>query len=229
MPSKIFISYAAEDAEVVYRVWDILSRIGIQCYAYEKFPKPGEAISESVMKAIKVCRYMIVFLTKNSSESHWVNQEVGAAVALNKRVIPILENGTEWTGFIANNVEHIRYNPLKPDFTISVLIRRLREIFKLDGAISRGFEVRCGSCKEDFQADLPSNIEVEDAAKEKRNFHMLCPNGHIVEISASTLEPTWLRKEFEKTIFKKKVMRMITLLAQQNIPSILIESISALR
>jgi len=229
MSLKTFMSYSAEDAEIVYRVWDILTRIGIKSYAYKKFPKPGEPINESVMKAMKTCRCVIVFLTKTGAKSHWVNQEVGAAVALNKKVIPILENGVEWKGFIAENVEHISYNPLEPDSAVCLLVKRLREILKLERNIPNGLAIRCGSCQSEFPIALPSNSEIEDATKEKRNFNVPCPNGHVVEISASTLEPVWLLRKFQKALFKKRIARMITLLARQDIPSILIESISLAR
>jgi hypothetical protein len=229
MSFKTFISYSAEDAEIVYRTWDILTRVGIKSYAFEKFPKPGEAISQSAMNAIRDCKCMIVFLTKTGVKSHWVNQEVGAGVALNKMIIPIREKGTEWKGFIAGNIEHIPYNPLKPDHTIYLLVRRLRGIFRLARNVPNGVVVKCGSCGNEFEVDLPSNNEVEKALEEKRNFTLSCPNGHAVEISAETLEPIWLQKKFMKTLFKKRIMRMIKLLAKLDYPSILVESISLIK
>ena len=205
MPHKIFMSYSAEDTEIVYRVWAVLTRIGINAYAYEKFPKPGDPINKSIMNAIRNCRCIIVFLTKTGSNSCWVNQEVGAAVALKKRVIPILERDVDWKGFIGDNIEHISYDPLKPEATISLIVNRLRHLFKLESNIPNGLIVRCETCSVEFSVPLPSILEIENAVNVNKNFNVNCPNTHTVEIVPTTLEPLWLAKKFQKTLFKKKI------------------------
>ena len=86
---KLFISYAHKDKEVianivnelnsVYEVWIDVDDICI-----------GSKWNNEIIKAIKCCNYFIIFVSNNSLNSKYCNEELDLAIKLNKKVIPIL-------------------------------------------------------------------------------------------------------------------------------------------
>jgi len=96
----VFLSHAEEDGNFAERVFDIIERMGIGCYIYERSREFGKDISEIIKRNIKGCRTLVVILTQNGVQSQVVNQEIGMAFALNKGIIPIVERGVETKGFV---------------------------------------------------------------------------------------------------------------------------------
>src|SRR6185437_11705004 len=48
-------------------------------------------LTEKVKTGIFECDYFIPILTRNSISTQWVNQEIGFATAINRKIIPIVE------------------------------------------------------------------------------------------------------------------------------------------
>jgi hypothetical protein len=225
MVFDVFISYSEEDTEIVYRTWNVVSRIGVTAYAYEKFPKPGEDVGKSVVNGIRQSSYMVVFLTRKGRKSQWVNQEVGAAFAFRKMIIPLWEVDVDWSGFVAKKVEHISYDPLKPDITIYILVKRLRKLLGREQQIENGLMLQCDKDEIEFKTTLPSTQDIDKAAENNRTFFASCPNGHPVEYSSLTLEPSWMRRRAQRAIFKRHIKKIIYELIEQGFPPLIIRPI----
>jgi hypothetical protein len=127
---EIFFSHGEEDWDFVKRVFDILDRMSISCYAYEYFPEYGDYIPEIIKRNIKDCRTFIVLLTQNSVQSQWVNQEVGMAFALDRLIIPIVERGVETKGFVELR-QRIDYDRNIPKLDVHLVVIRIIFIRKL--------------------------------------------------------------------------------------------------
>ena len=52
--------------------------------------KGGDELRKQIVDGIRVCRELVLLLSPQSTESHWVSMEIGAALGQLKRVTPIL-------------------------------------------------------------------------------------------------------------------------------------------
>ncbi len=89
---QVFISHATiADGALVTWLAEALDRLHIRAYIYERYQIGGQNRFETIKANIKACHYFLVLLTKAGIASQWVNQEIGYAVALGKKPIPIFE------------------------------------------------------------------------------------------------------------------------------------------
>ncbi len=74
-----FISYSAKDKKFADRLYKDLQAAGVRCwYAPQDLPI-GARIRDGIDQAVKLHDKVILVLSKNSIESHWVEQEVESA------------------------------------------------------------------------------------------------------------------------------------------------------
>lgn len=89
---QVFISHATvEDGALVNWIAEALDRLHIRAFVYERYPIGGQNRFEVIKKWIEWCPYFLVVLTKEGIASQWVNQEIGYAVGVGKKPIPIIE------------------------------------------------------------------------------------------------------------------------------------------
>ena len=84
----IFISYSHKDRQVANMVLSILEQNGIKCWIDYRDAMVGENYAASIVRAIKDCKFFILLLSVNSSESPHVINEVNSAVTALKTVVP---------------------------------------------------------------------------------------------------------------------------------------------
>src|SRR3972149_9282253 len=105
---KVFTSHSHEDAGFVEKLKNRLEETGlVECKTVAGTSHLGEDIGSAVRSLIDDCDSFVVVLTASGSKSPWVHQEIGYAIAKQKAVIPIVEEGQE-TGFIHRNVQAIK-------------------------------------------------------------------------------------------------------------------------
>lgn len=91
-PFKVFISHATtKDEHLANWIAEALDRIHIRTFVYERYPVGGQNRFEVIKRNITHCPHFLVLLTRPGIASQWVNQEIGYAVAVGKKPIPILE------------------------------------------------------------------------------------------------------------------------------------------
>jgi hypothetical protein len=76
--TKVFISHSYQDKKFVNQLTSRLREDGIQVWTDEKELAVGDNIQEKISDAIKKTDYFIVVLSKNSTNSNWVNFELSA-------------------------------------------------------------------------------------------------------------------------------------------------------
>ena len=87
------------DLPLLRGVCDHLSQHGITYYLAERDWRFGEVLPARVENEIKRSDCVLGFLTLGGKASAYVNQEITAAMAAKKTVIPVLEKGADVSGF----------------------------------------------------------------------------------------------------------------------------------
>ncbi|MBI2886825.1 MAG: toll/interleukin-1 receptor domain-containing protein [Chloroflexi bacterium] len=187
-PFHVYLSHAHEDFLLVDRVWRVLDRLGLRAYMYEHFPHPGRPQGAVVLQALRDSHHIVAFLTEAGNGSAWVHQELGAAMALGKYLLPVIQgSGVQLSGF-AELRQPVLYEPRHPEVAIGRLLWLLRVDFELfDGALS----VQCPSCQGHFSVPLPALHLVRQAMDTDRLLGRYgCPGcASAVHLSPWTLEP----------------------------------------
>jgi|ERR1700722_3545991 TIR domain len=93
--SKVFISYSQSDRDKVAQFVQALQMVNITGWLDATDIAAGDDISSAVRNALSGASAVLVFLSNNALSSRWVQFEIGAAEALEKRIIPVILSGTE--------------------------------------------------------------------------------------------------------------------------------------
>jgi hypothetical protein len=112
MAFSVFISYSTKDLARARYIMRLLMKTGSQVFLAEFSLSPGSELTPSILKAIKECDLFLLLWSTNAKSSEWVPQEIGAAHAHTKPVIPVmLHEGIELPGFLKG----MKYLPLYKD------------------------------------------------------------------------------------------------------------------
>lgn len=88
--TQVFLAYAQADAEVMDTVRRLLRRQGFTVWSNQTDIPTGEAFKRVVNQGIEEADTMVYLLSPDSLKSQYCEYELNYAVALKKRVIPIL-------------------------------------------------------------------------------------------------------------------------------------------
>ncbi|MCG2718134.1 MAG: toll/interleukin-1 receptor domain-containing protein [Nanoarchaeota archaeon] len=182
----VFLSHAEEDAEIVERIYRILRSIETTAYTFERHPLRGLPLHETLRREISDCRVFVTFLTKHGIESQWVNQEIGAAYAFDKFILPIIETEKKSKGFI-EIIGDIKYNPERPKDMIFDLIHTLRSALGKEREVQSFIKCKC-ACR--FDILIPSCEEIVELLDDKKEVMIYsCPKcQRKVDVTLLTLE-----------------------------------------
>lgn len=92
MPEKydVFLSYTAKDSEWVRRLANALLEQGLNVWYDEIEIKPGDVWRDQTEKGLRASTYVVMIITPEAAHSNWQAAELGAALALQKPLIPIV-------------------------------------------------------------------------------------------------------------------------------------------
>ncbi len=115
MAYKVFLSHSYSDKGAVAAIHDQLATSGIEVWISEQHPEPGTLVGKKILDAIQQTDVLVVLLTEASSVSQYVHQEIGAALAAKKPVIPLatFDVPADRLGMLAG-VEWLRVDPSNP-------------------------------------------------------------------------------------------------------------------
>src|SRR5262245_9186397 len=131
---RVFISYSRSDQALAHLLGYILTTAGIKCYI-DRAIRTGRYFDHETQEMIRKADVVLVLLTKSSMNSAWVNQEIGFAIAHDKKVWPLaLEEDLEPTGMISMTESYSLLDWSNPAEAIENLLRGLRS----DGSGSDG-------------------------------------------------------------------------------------------
>lgn len=132
MPT-VFISHANTDNDIVDHIRKILFLTDIQTLVAEYDERPGEDLWDKIQSMIEKSYYIILLLTFSGNESTWVQREIAMAKALNKKFIPIVEDGVHDS--IPDFLKPMEYIPYTAENLLECLERlgfRLRALKNSD-------------------------------------------------------------------------------------------------
>ena len=94
-PMHFFASYAREDKEYVEPVVDLLRSGSARVFLDQDNIRPGDQWKVVLEKNLDEASTLLVFWSRHARKSEWVTKEWRDAVEGNKRVIPILLDGSD--------------------------------------------------------------------------------------------------------------------------------------
>jgi hypothetical protein len=89
---KVFVSYSEHDRNWAREFASVLRERGVDVWFDASELGPGESWSDAIADALRESRAMVLVLSAGALGSRWISFELGAAVADNKRIIPVLVN-----------------------------------------------------------------------------------------------------------------------------------------
>ena len=109
---SVFISYSTKDLSRARQIKRLLGGTGSKVFLAEYSLPPGSELGQAILGAIKECDLFLLLWSSNAKSSEWVPQEVGAARAHKRPVIPVmLHKDIELPGFLKG----LKYLPLCKD------------------------------------------------------------------------------------------------------------------
>ena len=172
---EVFLSHSEEDRGVAWHVKNVLDRTNIKTYIFEAYQKPGEPLIDTVTNAMTNSSFVAVVLTKSSLNSQWVNQEIGMAHALDKDIIPIVEENLPYKGLIKFRTR-LPFCSNDPSTMIYRLLRRLRELLNRCEQERNGLSIKCPYCSNEFSTTLSSCEDIDYNIQKSRYLQCSCPH-----------------------------------------------------
>ena len=117
MATKVFISHSMKNIELVNQAKAMLEQKGLNAYVAVSEPEPGEKLDEKIVNHIKSSSYFLLLYTKDAEGSPWVNSELGIAISMNKKIIPIIEEGVQLPSIISG-LEYVKLDSINPETCI---------------------------------------------------------------------------------------------------------------
>lgn len=116
MTYNVFISHsmAASDRGLLKAFVGLLEERDVLPYVAERDPIPGEYLWVKIEKRIKSTDLFAVLWTVDGAPSQYLNQEVGAAFAAGRDVLPIVEKGVRVKGALEGR-EYVEFDRQNPD------------------------------------------------------------------------------------------------------------------
>ena len=92
---RFFLSHSMLDASEVEKLRETIVGLGVSVYLAENDPQPGVNLATKVIAEIKTSDAVIVLLAEGGASSPWVQQEIGAAMAAGKLIVPVVQAGID--------------------------------------------------------------------------------------------------------------------------------------
>lgn len=129
MGYSVFLSHSSKDLAWAEWIAANAKPIGADVYLYEYDPRPGKAITDKVLEALRRADALIVLVTPNSQSAPAVHQEIGAAKMAGKPVIPLIHVGVDQRDLgMLNGVDPIRFDPHSPETALPACMSYLRKL-----------------------------------------------------------------------------------------------------
>lgn len=88
--TDVFISHAKADQPLAEFLHRHLTQEGISTYLASVSMSPGEQWMPAILDNLRSSTWVICLASRAACESHWVMQEMGVAIGVNKKLVPIV-------------------------------------------------------------------------------------------------------------------------------------------
>jgi hypothetical protein len=89
MNEPVFISHSSKDQKVARTICGALEMRGLRCWLASRDVHPGENFQESIARAIRTAKVMVLVFTKNANDSAEIKKEIALASQNQLVVIPV--------------------------------------------------------------------------------------------------------------------------------------------
>ena len=86
----LFISYSSQDNNWADDLFKELKNLDVQVFYDKQDLRYGSTFSELTQQSLRKASAIVVIISHNYSSSRWSAFELGAALAQNKKIIPVL-------------------------------------------------------------------------------------------------------------------------------------------
>ncbi len=131
MKYDVFISYSRKDTKTVMIIVELLKAKGINVWIDYDGIYTGDAFKRTIVSAIKESKEFIFFSSEASNQSEWTTKEVGVAVALKKKIIPIKLDKSEYSSDILFDLVNLDFLEARTS-DIDEVVKRLISSIKKD-------------------------------------------------------------------------------------------------
>ncbi len=90
----VFIADVVDDHEFAQTLASALRKRGLSVWWEEEQIKPGDYWADRVREALHGSENVVFVLSASAAKSNWLAVELGGALALQKRIIPVIKAGT---------------------------------------------------------------------------------------------------------------------------------------
>jgi len=142
-----------------------------------------------IKKCLEETSVAIMIITFNSTNTVWLNQEIGYVIAKNIPIILVAEKGVDPKGFVEGQ-EFIIYQRGNFNRNIYQIISKLRKIiqYHTSGKDIEQFHVTCSVCQKQFLEHLPSHDEIGQKIGDGIYLEFKCPSClKVIHVDPSTL------------------------------------------
>jgi hypothetical protein len=87
--TKVFISHSSKDQKAAETICSALENRGIQCWFSARDVDPGENFQQSIHRAIRSAKLMVLVFSRNANTSPEINKEIALAGQYQLVVIPV--------------------------------------------------------------------------------------------------------------------------------------------
>ncbi len=92
----VFLSYSSKDREWVKQFVNAIQESGLTAWFDVADIPPGERWEDHIQKALRESTILVLIMSPDSIKSPWTYFELGAAIADQKRIIPVLTQEMDW-------------------------------------------------------------------------------------------------------------------------------------
>jgi len=174
MTYKIFISYATGDENSVKEIYETLSRLeDIEVYV----PEHGQNVenaSQKIKENLDRSNLVIVLITFNSTNTMWLNQEIGYASGKNVPIISIIEKGINVEGFLKGQ-SHIVFQRGDFKYNAYQVVSEIRKtFFQRLNIPTTYFIITCTSCNKKYSEVLVSQKDIDAKIQQRQKLSYQC-------------------------------------------------------
>ena len=174
MKQGIFISYSDYDKDKVDLIVNELEGntkfFPIVIASNRVALKP---LAQKVADGIIQAKVILPILTKNSIPTQWINQEIGFATALSKRIMPIVESNliNKLKGFIHKQID-LPYNFRPNSDKAAEHIDFLKQVRNLLADLEEEFQILVTADELPEKSDFEKSLELADKSNEESKFQI---------------------------------------------------------
>lgn len=168
---KVFLSHAHQDQEIADKVREFLARSEIEVTNFHSEVTAGESLISHLDSAIERCDAMLVFISRNSEKSRWIDQEIALAVSKRHKgknilIVPlIVDRGSEVPFFLKDYL----YLDISEKSAFTESMKKLLHAFQTEKAESPSEELESRFRSIEIERELmqAKRLEYEEYRKNK--------------------------------------------------------------